>query len=138
MAFQIIAINLPFPLRDLFGDNFCKGIRFPATFYTFGSVIWGCFIALFRVLYIKAQNWTKYQVGEDNLLVSFIVTGSILNVAIALAVTVLDEHSYVHKMCTHQSQSSIDMLLELQVFMIILNTKPGLRPTNKSTLKNSL
>ena len=64
LIFEISTLYLEYPLRDVLGDNFCKWIRFPVTSYAYGCLIWGCFIALYRILYIKANNWFIYKVTK--------------------------------------------------------------------------
>ena len=45
----------PVPLSSLLGQNFCKLSCFVAYLYITGSFVWSCFIAVYRVLYIKSH-----------------------------------------------------------------------------------
>ena len=46
----------PVPLSSLLGQNFCKFSCFVAYLYITGSFVWSCFIAVYRVLYIKSHT----------------------------------------------------------------------------------
>ena len=54
---------------------FCESIRFIGLLQLNGTYTWGTFIALFRVLYITAQNFLKKKIGVGNLLMVMVITG---------------------------------------------------------------
>jgi hypothetical protein len=78
IIFQISVYICPIPLSILLGSDFCNFVRFIGAIYLGGSCIWGCFIALFRVLFIKAQNWLTNSVGVQRLLIIMLVFGTFL------------------------------------------------------------
>jgi len=76
IIFQITAYLCPVPLSIFLGNKFCNLIQFIGAIYIGGSCIWGSFIALFRVLYIKAQNWLTNSVGVPRLLIIMLTFGA--------------------------------------------------------------
>jgi hypothetical protein len=76
IIFQITAYICPVPLSIFLGNKFCNLIQFIGAIYIGGSCIWGSFIALFRVLYIKAQNWLTNSVGVPRLLIIMLTFGA--------------------------------------------------------------
>jgi hypothetical protein len=73
---RIMFIVSPYPVSDLLGFDFCKLNVFFISVYLSASNVWSCFIAIFRVVFIKAQNWLSTQIGEINLLKIMIGFGS--------------------------------------------------------------
>ena len=45
ISYKLIAINCPFPLREMFGETFCEWIDLPGCVYLAGSNIWSSIIA---------------------------------------------------------------------------------------------
>ena len=68
IVIRIVFIISSTPLTSLFGKQFCKFSNLIGALYIGGSYGWSCFIAVYRVLYIKFQNWMKTQIGVLNLL----------------------------------------------------------------------
>jgi hypothetical protein len=48
IALRMMAINLPFPLSHVFGNDFCKWIGLPGCIHLCGSIFWSCLIAIYR------------------------------------------------------------------------------------------
>ena len=55
ISVRIVSMLSPVPMSRAFGTGFCTWISLPVFVYTSGKVAWSCFLALMRVLYIKAQ-----------------------------------------------------------------------------------
>jgi hypothetical protein len=53
VIYKILALHWPSPLREVFGEGFCKWITFPVCIYFSGTVIWSSLIAMTRIVYIK-------------------------------------------------------------------------------------
>jgi hypothetical protein len=120
LIFEISAIYLEYPLRDVLGDNFCKWIRFPVTAYSYGCLIWGCFIALYRMMYIKANNWFIYKVGEYRMLFVLTTVGLILKLSISFFMAEFDNDSSISKHCTFWTKTDLDLIQEFKVSLSLL------------------
>ena len=110
ILFKIFAILSPIPLSNVFGADFCPLIAFPGCMYTVGKIVWSCFIAIFRILYIKAQNWLKFSVGEKSLLYAMLLFGVTLGLSVALLLVRFDNKNAIKKICLHHSDNYIDIL----------------------------
>jgi len=75
LAFTIISLILSVPIKNVLGDQACNWISLSGCFHLIGLIIWNCFIAICRILYIKAQNLMKYELGELRLFGVFISFG---------------------------------------------------------------
>ena len=93
----------------------CKWVRLLPGTYLPGTLIWGCWIAVYRTLYIKAQNWVKYTIGESKLLRILIFAGILINVVFALLVVEYDVNSMLSKLCSHHSKDDLHLILDYKV-----------------------
>ena len=75
-------------------------------------------ISGFRILYMKKEQWVKYQIGERRLLILVLMVGGILNVAIAFALVQHDHQSLLSKICSHYSERNLEVMREYQVVSI--------------------
>ena len=94
---------------------YLKELKFSGQLNVSGSYMWGCCIAVFRVLYIKEQSLLKTKVGVKNLLSSMIIFGLGMMTAHAVLFTMIDKEITFVKMCTHQSNEDIRILNEFKV-----------------------
>jgi hypothetical protein len=115
IIFQITANICPVPLSILLGNEFCNFVQFIGTFYLGGSSIWGSFIALFRVLFIKAQNWLTKSVGVQRLLIILLTFGALENFLFAGVSFQIDGGSPTKKLCYHLSFSDMAVIQDYQV-----------------------
>ena len=110
-----IAVILPQSLKDLLGDLFCDWIPATGCFYLIGQSLWGCIIAVYRILYIKAYNWVKYKIGEKRLLWIFLTTGILIHLIIGFCLFLFDDESLIGKVCNQYSGKELEIQLMFQV-----------------------
>ena len=77
-------------------------------------------LALYRILYIKAQNWVKNKVGEKRLLLIFLIVGLLFHGAVSYFVFLVDDESVMAKMCNHQTEEEIEILRDYNVTNLFL------------------
>ena len=77
-------------------------------------------LALYRIFYIKAQNWVKNKVGEKRLLLIFLIVGLLLQGAVSYLVFLVDDESVMAKMCNHQTEEEIEILRDYNVTNLFL------------------
>ena len=85
------------------------------TLYIGGAHIWSCYLALFRVLYIRSQKWLTNTFGVKNLLNLMLVTGALQTVTFSALLVYWDDESSALKMCKHYSFSDLEILKEFRV-----------------------
>ncbi len=110
LAFTIISLILSVPIKNVLGDQACNWISLSGCFHLIGLIIWNCFIAICRILYIKAQNLMKYELGELRLFGVFISFGVVLQLSLSIFLFYFEDGNFLGKMCTHQSA------LDLEIF----------------------
>jgi hypothetical protein len=103
------------PLSEICGENFCYFFDLMGCIYVVGATVWTCLIAFFRITYIKAQKWLKFQIGEWRLLAILLLVGVTLNVAFALLLSASDSLSTSKKICRHYSSQELEIFLLYQV-----------------------
>ena len=69
----------------------------------------------FRILYIKKQNWVKYHIGEQRLLVLVLIIGGITNLVTAFVLVQHDHQSLLSKICHHYSETNLELINQYQV-----------------------
>ena len=77
-------------------------------------------LALYRIFYIKAQNWVKNKVGEKRLLLIFLIVGLLFHGAVSYFVFLVDDESVMAKMCNHQTEEEIEILRDYNVTNLFL------------------
>ena len=115
IAIRIIFILCPYPVNDLLGSDFCKFAEFIGILYIGGMSTWGCYIAVLRVLFIKAQMWLQDTIGVTLLLQMLLLLGLVMNLSAGLLFLHFDEDSITKKFCNHLSVSDFKILEEYQV-----------------------
>ena len=115
LIIAIAAILMTNPLSVTFNENVCILNKLAASFSVHGSYIWTCLIAICRILYIKAQNFIKYRIGEGNLFcILFTISLSILTI-LSIIVANIDDGGSSWKICTQHSQENIDAINDYKV-----------------------
>jgi hypothetical protein len=115
IIFQITANICSVPLSILLGNEFCNFVQFIGAIYLGGSCIWGCFIALFRVLFIKAQTWLTCSVGTNRLIITMLTLGALQIFLFAGVSFQIDGESLTKKLCYHLSFSDMAVIKDYQV-----------------------
>jgi hypothetical protein len=118
---RILFILSPYPIISLLGNNFCLITEFFATIYITGTTFWGCYIAVFRVLFIKGQTWLKNWIGVGNLLWLMLTIGVLENIVITVLSLYVDEESIVKRFCNHLSIKDFEILEDYKVSKKINN-----------------
>ena len=54
---RIIFITYPWPISTILGDTFCSFSNYVSFIYLAGSSVWSCFLAVFRIIFIRCQKW---------------------------------------------------------------------------------
>ena len=115
VTFGIVVNLLPSPFPKILGDNTCQFIKMSGSLNLHGSFIWTCLIAICRILYIKAQNFIKYKVGEQRMVILILTFGMSLQFALSFIPLYFDNASLLWKLCTHHSQEYLDNIQDFQV-----------------------
>ena len=124
IATRILFVLSPCPISYLLGSDFCRVIEFVATVYIMGMTTWGSYIALFRVLFIKAQTWLKKGIGVGNLLWLLLTLGVLQNILIGVISLYADDESIVKRFCNPLSIEDIEIMdnykvrIKLKFFLI--------------------
>ena len=115
LIIAIAAFLMTNPLSVTFNENICILNKLAASFSVHGSYIWTCLIAVCRILYIKAQNFIKYRIGESNLLYILLTIGLSIQTILSISVANTDDGGSSWKICTHHSQENIDAIYDYKV-----------------------
>jgi hypothetical protein len=115
IAIRIMFILSPYPISHLLGSDFCLVTEFVAISYIIGMTTWGCYIAFFRVLYIKAHTWLKNGIGVGNLLWLLLTIGVLQTILIGIMSVYADDESIVKRFCNHLSIKDIKIMEDYQV-----------------------
>ena len=116
---RITYIISPLPMSTVLGTIFCWMANFTSSIYIGGSDMWGCYIALFRVFYIKAQDWLKNKIGIYNLLLFMLFSGITQVLLFSISLTVTDNENTTKKMCTHLSDVDLKIMDDYKVMFKI-------------------
>jgi hypothetical protein len=114
---KMIFILTPLPFDEIFGSQFCDWSDLPGCTYLVGSFIWSSLIAIYRVIYIKAQNWIKNVVGEKRLLRIFMGIAFSFYIPASLWLAMYDYRSSSEIMCYRRSNEETLILLTYQVIL---------------------
>ena len=117
-VFRIVFFLSPEPIGILLGSQFCDISHLIAVVSLAGSYTWGCYIALFRVLFIKCQNWLTNTIGIKNMLCTMLCIGTTQIFSFAAIFFYIDEESFVRKICFHLSLNDLTIKQDFQVMHI--------------------
>jgi len=59
ISFAAAALIMPISLRSLMSEQFCNWLPLTGNIYLTGLTIWSVLLAVYRMLYIKVQNWAR-------------------------------------------------------------------------------
>jgi hypothetical protein len=128
---RTLSLILPFPTSSLLGEKFCNLILYVSGHYIIGSYTWGCCIAFFRVLFIKAQVWLNQTIGIRNMLYFMLIYGSTVMVTLSTMLFLYD-YTSTYRMCTHTSTEDTTIMAEYMVIITILFYINAIRLLNSS------
>jgi len=116
LIFGSVTLMLPVSLKSIMGEQFCNIVPpLSGCINLTGYIIWSALIAIYRTLYIKAQNWVKYKIGEKRLLKLVIYLGSFVQLSLSLTIVYFDDDSLVVKVCHHYSPNDLEILQQYRV-----------------------
>jgi hypothetical protein len=115
IAIRILFLLSPHPVNTFLGNDFCKLAEFTASVYIGGASTWGCYIAFFRVLFIKTQAWLKDEIGEKTLLHLMLCVGTLLNFSGGAIFVLIDDKIITKKFCYHLSVNDFKIFEDYQV-----------------------
>jgi len=112
---RIVFLLSPVPIGSFLDGQVCDWINLTGGIYTGGGIMWGMHIALFRVLFIKAQKFIKLYVGINNLLNVMIFHGFFQVIFYTVSLHLVDNQVGTLKMCTHESFEDQKIMEEFMV-----------------------
>ena len=110
ITMRIIFILSPIPINELLGPAACTITEFVAAAFIGGSLYWNFSIAIFRVLFIRAQTWLTETVGIKTMLMGLLLSGFGLIFTFAFLTIAHDRTSTVRKMCFHLSSVDLEIM----------------------------
>ena len=113
---RILFLILPQSFDLPFGEKFCFAINLSGSVYIAGAYAWGCFIAIFRVLFVKAQTFLKTSIGIRNVLQIMLTCGLALISIYSYYLPSVDDRGPTYNMCRHK----INQMVTAQVLIITL------------------
>ena len=94
----------------ILGPAACTITEFVAAAFIGGSLYWNFSIAIFRVLFIRAQTWLTETVGIKTMLMGLLLSGFGLIFTFAFLTIAHDRTSTVRKMCFHLSSVDLEIM----------------------------
>ena len=116
ITMRIVFILSPISGNELFGPFACKLAEFVAAVFIGGSCYWNCSIAVFRVLFVRAQMWLTKTVGIKTMLVAMLLFGFGLILTFAFLTITHDRTGVLRKMCFYQSSADLDIMEAYEVY----------------------
>ena len=99
LIYETLVVYYGENLGNITGNNFCSVVRLMFGFDVFYSFIGGLGIAIYRILLIKKNQWVKYGIGEDNLMLLILLGGLSLALGFCIVIRVTDSLNIVSKNC---------------------------------------
>jgi hypothetical protein len=90
---------LPFPLSNFIGDEACNWTDIIGVIYLEGQTVWSCFMAIYRVLFVKYNKFIK-TIGDSNFVFALTIIGYVIIVSFSAFLSSHDQ-GILYKMCTH-------------------------------------
>ena len=135
---RTVFIISPVPMSTVFGNNVCNLANFVGAVYIGSACIWSCYISLFRVLFINAQNWLKNKIGVNRLLYILLVTGYAQILTFATLFLLFDTENSTMKMCSHLSDADLKIIDAYQVNFKKINIEIFVHSSISSKLDSEL
>ena len=111
----IIFIILTEPAAKVIDPNICYFNGANQGLYMSGTFIWRCFIAIYRVLFIKAQRWLTGKMGASKMLGLMLAIGLIFMIGFTIVSVTSDRYSYSKRNCNRWSDNTLDIIKTYQV-----------------------
>jgi hypothetical protein len=115
---RILSLLLPFPVSSLLGEYFCNLVLYLSELYTGGCYLWGFCIALYRVIFVKAQNCLQKTIGGKNMLFLFLLAGFVDIFSFTSLLFFFDD-APTYRMCLWKSKDDTMIMLDFLVYKIL-------------------
>jgi hypothetical protein len=109
---------LPFPLSNFIGVEACNWADIIGAIYVAGQTVWSCFMAIYRVVFIKCPRFVK-TIGNSNFVVALTTCGYGIILSFAAFFSYHDK-GILYKMCT---QYSAEEVMIMNVIIVIYQFK---------------
>lgn len=111
----ILSISFDGLSNIIFGEIYCEIVISVAAFGIFYLAIGGFFIALFRILYIRHNHWTKYVAGEQ-IVLAFLLTAGLVATTILTFLLLIEpsNHRVVYNECIGRSSTALSIVDEFK------------------------
>jgi hypothetical protein len=111
---------LPFPLSNFIGDEACNWADIIGAIYLEGQTVWSCFMAIYRVAFIKYQTFVK-TIGASNFVFALTIFGYLFIGFVSIFFAYHD-NGILDKMCTHHSAEEViimNVIIHFKYFYIL-------------------
>ena len=121
IIFRIIFNLLPEPMSDLVDPRICSFAELMSGFYLSGTIVWRCYIAILKLLYIKAQSWLLDRIGVNKLVALTVILGLSKMTLFSLVMINSDKDSYLKRSCYHRNAADLEILYGFEVCLWTLS-----------------
>jgi hypothetical protein len=104
-------------------NRFCNWIDLPSCLYIVGAVVWSSLIALYRVLFVRAQNWMRDRIGKRKLFKVMLVIGIVLILIFSFLLAIFDSKNTTERMCFHYSIDDVNIIMDYNVSITVCRPK---------------
>ena len=108
IIYTSLVLFLPFPMSDFVGDEACNWADIIGAIYLEGQTVWSCFMAIYRVVFIKWQAFVK-TIGESNFVFALTIFSYCIIISFSVFMAYHDK-GILYKMCTHHSVEEVIIL----------------------------
>jgi len=109
IAYTLTLLHLPFPLVSITGESICNWTDLMGNLYLMSQAVWSCFIALYRMLYIKFQRLFQNGIKESRFAIVLSIIGYCFVTSSAGFLAHVDK-GILYNLCSHHSVKEVDSL----------------------------
>jgi len=109
IIYTLTVMYLPFPLASIIGEAACNWTDLLGTLYLISQSVWSCFIAVYRLVYIKFQRILDIGIKKSNFAFMLSLLGYFGIITLAVFFAYYDK-GILYKLCTHNSSQKIQIL----------------------------
>ena len=99
IVYSISFIMLNDSVAELIDPHACNFNSALHAMYLSGTLVWSSYIAIYRVLFIKAHRWLIEKIGSNNLLALMIASGLTVIIGYSIVVVTTDQITYSRRSC---------------------------------------
>ena len=97
--YETLVVSSGDDLQNFAGFWFCNGVRFLFGYEVVYSIVGGFGMALYRILLIKHDQFIKYKIGENNLLLAILLFGLLFVLFVIIMFIVADNMGFMSENC---------------------------------------